>query len=104
VERDVRTDAIIYLIILFTSLTIISTLFSVSTVFLALALAFALAEFSIGACVEIMIRLGKWEWAAQTEKFKDGSFLKSIKPMIIGVWGVGFIICVLSVFVIRLTM
>ncbi|MDR1404462.1 MAG: hypothetical protein LBJ20_02690 [Candidatus Methanoplasma sp.] len=88
--------------IIFAVITVISAIFSTSTFFALLGMISSFAILAIGAGLETLTKIGKCEWATETERFADGSSLKTVKFNIIGVWGVCLIVCILCVFVIIL--
>jgi len=93
---------LIYLIIGFAIMSIISALLSASFFFIIMTFLSIAVIMSIGVTATIMIKLRKWEWATITEHFKDGSSLTSLKYSIIGIWGAGFVVCIFSLLVMLL--
>jgi hypothetical protein len=101
-ERN-KERSLIYFMIGFSVLTIVSALLSSFLFFAITTAVFTIAIACVGAVTAIMIDLGKWKWASKTERFKDGSSLTRMKGSIIGAWGTGMIVCVLCSFVVGIS-
>ena len=99
--------SLIYLIIALTALTVVSALFSVlpdlSFLSIILASTSTILVACVGVCADVMVRMKKWEWATTTERFKDGSTLRSLKLSILGLWGVCIVVCAFCMFIMTIT-
>ncbi|MDR1405038.1 MAG: hypothetical protein LBJ20_05685 [Candidatus Methanoplasma sp.] len=82
------------------AIVLISTILSTISFFLWVAVFASFAVIISGGVFDIMLRLGKWNWITQTEKFEDGSKLKSVKGSIMFTWGSGFVLTIMCLLII----
>jgi len=96
---DKRERWLIISIIGVSILAIVFSLLSAVLFFFWMMIFSLFVVLGMGACVDIMVRFGRWKWATKTERYKERTSSTSIKPTILATWAVGSMVCALSVFI-----